>query len=1191
MSEREQLEQAIAHMESQRPILGDAVVDAAIATLNEKLAVLQLPPVYPLPAEQRKQVTILFADASGFTEMSEEMDAEDVREMMNDLWARLDGAITSHGGMVDKHVGDQVMALFGAPTAREDDPERAIRAALVMQAELNAFRETWQIPLEMRIGINTGPVLLGEVGTTAEYTAMGDAVNLASRLEKTAPRGGILISHNTYRHVRGVFETRSLGSVRIRGRMEPVQVYLVEEAKPRAFRVATRGVEGIETRMVGREAELRRLQGVFYTVMEDRGAQAVTIVGEAGMGKSRLLYEFDNWIELLPETILYFTGRARQQTRDLPYALVRDLFSSRFQIRDSDPVTVAREKLEQGIVELLGVENGAGTERAHFIGQLIGFDFSESPYLRGIIGDARQIRDRAFHYVAQLFGIATRQEPAVVFLEDIHWADDGSLDLVDYMARECRQSPMLIVALARPTLFDRRPSWGIAGSPVDDQVHSRLDLGPLTSWDSRRLVGEILRRLEDMPPDLQELIVRQAEGNPFYVEELVKVLIEDGVIVKGPDRWRVEIERLVEMRVPPTLTGVLQARLDRLPLLEREVLQRASVVGRVFWDSAVACICAPAGEGMDEDDVGPVLQLLQEKELVFERKGTSAFEGDREYIFKHAVLHQVTYESVLKRRRRVYHAQAAEWLAERSGERVGEYAGLIGEHYERAEEWTSAAEWYGQAGRQAQETYALEMALAYYKKALALEERWEWHKGQVEILHVLGQRGQEEAILKTLEAAPETPVCEAAYLWGQYYEAIGDYGQAQAAVERALVAARDSGYVVGELRCLAKLGLVARRQGDFEKAKDWYGQALAVFENQETYPDGLGQALLHALNGLGLVHCQQTDFDQAWVCYERALMLSRISSDRQGEAETLNHLGITAFYRRDFAEALSHHRRALKIRQAIGDRNGEGLSWGNLAQVAREVGDYGQAREYLSSALTILQATGNRWGEANAWNELGILYQELGDFSQARTCLQQGLTLSREIGDESGQAYILSNLGPVVRDQGDLATAEQLLREGLALARKQDDRYMVSYYLSHLATVSLGAKRLDQAVEHANTALAMRQELALTLWTTADLTTLAAVRLATGDTAQALDYVCKALDILDECGGEGPESPQQDYFACYQVLTAIGNREDAHAALESAYDLVMARADKITDPDLRQSFLTRVPVNREIVREYVRRDE
>ena len=257
MSEREQLEQAIAHMESQRTVLGDAVVDATIATLSEKLAVLQLSPAYPLPAEQRKQVTILFADASGFTEMSEVMDAEDVREMMNDLWARLDGAIVTHGGMVDKHVGDQVMALFGAPTAREDDPERAIRAALVMQAELHAFRETWQIPLEMRIGINTGPVLLGEIGTTAEYTAMGDAVNLASRLEEAAPKGGILISHNTYRHVRGVFEVQSLGSIRIRGRVESVQVYLVQEAKPRAFRVATRGVEGVETRMVGREAELR----------------------------------------------------------------------------------------------------------------------------------------------------------------------------------------------------------------------------------------------------------------------------------------------------------------------------------------------------------------------------------------------------------------------------------------------------------------------------------------------------------------------------------------------------------------------------------------------------------------------------------------------------------------------------------------------------------------------------------------------------------------------------------------------------------------------------------------------------------------------------------------------------------------------------------------------------------------------
>lgn len=1209
MTERDLLEQAIAHMEAQRITLGDAVVDAVIAALSEKLTVLEAAPISPprtgktspiSPShtektreweEQRKQITILFADVSEFTAMAEPMDAEDVRAMLNDLWARLDGAITTHGGMIDKHIGDGVMALFGAPIASEDDPERAIRAALAMQAELAAFREAWQSSLEMRIGINTGPVLLGEVGTTAEYTAIGDAVNLANRLEKAAPLGGILISHNTYRHVRGVFEVQLLDPIHIRGKAEPVPVYLVQASKPRAFRVPTRGVEGIETRMIGRESEFQRLQGALYAVMEGGGARVVTVVADAGMGKSRLLYEFGNWLELIPETVLYFNGRASQQMANLPYSIIRDLFSFRFQIRDSDPAAVARRKLEQGVVALLGTD---GEEKAHFIGQLIGFDFSESPYLRGIITDARQIRDRAFHYTAQLFANVTRGNPAVMFLEDIHWADDGSLELIEHLARGCSQSPLLIVAMARSTLYERRPSWGVGESPVaDNPLHERLELLPLSGEDSRRLVREILRKVEEIPPDLQELVVRRAEGNPFYVEELIKVLIEDGVVVKGADRWWVEMDRLVEMRAPPTLTGVLQARLDRLPPQEREMLQRASVVGRVFWDSAVAHICAPVDERVSESEANNVLHALGRRELVFEHEGISAFEGDRQYAFKHSILHQVTYESVLKRLRRVYHAQAAAWLIERSGERVGEYAGLIGEHYEQADEKPQAVAWYGRAGNQAQDTYALQMALAYYRKALAFEERWELRRRAVDVLHIMGRRDEENAALKALEAAPEVPAGRVAYLWGQYHEAIGDYAQAQRAIEGSLEASRRQGDPVDEAQCLAQLGLIARRQGDYERAKDWYSQSLAVFQDQGTHQEGaaqtLAQASAQALDGLGAVYRQQSSFDRARECHERALALSRTSGDRIGEARALSDLGLTAFYQRGFAEALTYHQQALEIRRAIGDRAGEAMSLMNIAAASLEAGDYGQAEKYLLEVLSIQQATGNRWEEANVRNVLGVLYHQLGDLSTAQTHLEQGLQLDQQIGDEAGQAYILCNLGLVLRDQGDIRGAERLLADGLVLAQAQDDKYLVSYFLSHLGIVSLHTGELDKAVDRAEAALKIRTENEMRLLTTADLTTLATAHLASGDTEQALGYVKQALAILDECGGEGPEFPQRDCYLCYLVLAALGQEEAARATLQSAYDLVMTRADRISDPGLRQSFLEQMPINRKIVQERTKR--
>jgi class 3 adenylate cyclase len=298
MTEMEQLEHAMAALEAQRSTLGDGVVDAALAPMRDKLAALKAQ--QPSTEQHRKQVTVLFADVSGFTAMSETMDAEDVTGVMNALWQRLDAAIASCGGAIDKHMGDAVMALWGVQTAHESDPEQAIRAALAMQAALAAFRDERGVRLAMRIGLNTGPVLLGEVGSTHEFTAMGDTVNLASRLEHAAPVGGVLISHDTYRHVRGLFDVQALEPITVKGKAEPVRVYVVQSAKPRAFRLGTRGVEGVETRMIGREAELKRLQDAVHAILQDREMQAVTIVGEAGLGKSRLLYEFQSWLELLP---------------------------------------------------------------------------------------------------------------------------------------------------------------------------------------------------------------------------------------------------------------------------------------------------------------------------------------------------------------------------------------------------------------------------------------------------------------------------------------------------------------------------------------------------------------------------------------------------------------------------------------------------------------------------------------------------------------------------------------------------------------------------------------------------------------------------------------------------------------------------------------------------------------------------
>ncbi len=716
---------------------GAPALDKALQRLVPREFAEQLLATRGQVGKERRMVTILFSDVKGSTAMAESLDPEDVMEIMDGAFDVLIEPVYRYEGTLARLMGDAILAFFGAPIAHEDDPERACRAALeiIEGAQRYAARleeERSISGFNVRVGINTGLVVVGEVGSDlrVEYTAMGDAVNLAARMEQNAPVGSILISHDTYRHVRGVFDVQSQEPLTVKGKAEPVQTYVVLRAKPRAFRLGTRGVEGIETHMIGREAELLTLQNAYRDAMEDAETRVVTVVGEAGVGKSRLLYEFDNWIELRPEDVYYFKGRAMAATQAVPYSVIRDLFCFRFQIRDSDWAGVVRDKLEGGIGEALG-DTGSQV-KAHFIGQLLGFDFSDSPHLRGVLDDAKELRDRALMYLGEFFKARAKEAPTVIFLEDLHWADDSSLDAINHLALTVSDQRLLIVCLARPALFERRPHWG-----EGQAVHARLELQPLSKRDTRRLVGEILQKVEQVPETLRDLVVSGTEGNPFYVEELIKMLIEDGVIVKGEEHWRVEPSRLTEVQVPPSLTGVLQARLDRLPVEERAVLQQASVVGRLFWDRAVACITESASEGIDESQVPDTLSALRGRELIFQRE-TSAFADAREYIFKHAVLREVTYESVLKRLRRVYHGLVAAWLIEQGGERVGEYTGLIADHLELAGRAAEAADYLLVAGDQARGLYAHQEAIDYYQRALSFLKEQGEHERAARTLMKLG---------------------------------------------------------------------------------------------------------------------------------------------------------------------------------------------------------------------------------------------------------------------------------------------------------------------------------------------------------------------------------------------------------------------------------------------------------------------
>ena len=1006
--EQSDLYQAIQALEAQRLLLGDEIVNAAQESMQEKLARLQ---AGEHELQERKLITVLFADVSGFTAMAETMDHEIVSRVINSLWSRVDQAIVEHGGRIDKHIGDAVMALFGTPTAREDDAERAIRAALTIQTAVQEWK--WQFSdslapqqslghnLQLRIGINTGPALLGTIGTIGEYTAIGNTVNVANRLEQAAPPGGILISHDTYQHVRGIFDVTVLKPITVKGKSEPLQVYTVNSIRPRAFRVTTRGVEGIETRTIGREEELAKMQSAFKAVTEGSQLHLVNIVAEAGTGKSRLLYEYTKWLDTQKRSIQLFKGRATQEMSQIPYALLRDIFSSSFGIQDHDSAAVARQKMEAGVLSFMSDAEDA-VSYAHFIGHLIGLDYSTSPHLKGILGDAQQIRNLAFHYMILLFEEITRVQTGVIFLEDIHWADRESLDFFDHFMKTKPELHLLIVGLTRSTLFEKRPDWGAGAVQT-----LRLDLLPLSDENCRRLVEEILQKVPVIPPALTDLIVAKAEGSPFYVEELIKVLIDKGVIIRGEDQWRVEMSRLSELKVPATLTGLIQARLDSLTVNVRETLQQASVIGRIFWTNVVEYMRNP--ETREVELTMPVvdrLGTLRAKELIFRYGEQNSLESS-EFIFKNTILHNVTYESVLLRLRPVYHRQAAEGLIESGGERVTEYAGRIGEHFEQAGELLKAAEWYARAGRQAQDTYASEAAVRYYQKALKflnekagsdqIAERLDIYYRLGEVLN--WQACYTDAIdayteMLSIAETEQDLIAQSRALQG-LAASLGYQGDYRAALENAIRAeslARDANAPTELARALWAEGSARYRLGEARAVLALGEQALAIATKLNN-PHEMGRSL----NLLGAAHYVLGEYAEAQRYWENALKIFQELGNRHQGMLLLSNLGVIADARGDYDTAFQRYHSALEVAREIGNKDGEIYILSNRGIELVALKNYAAAESDLGKVIRLTGISGS-WFLPNTYNYYAEALLGLGRFEEAAFAAQQGLAQSIEDG-------------------------------------------------------------------------------------------------------------------------------------------------------------------------------------------------
>ncbi len=949
------------------------------------------------PHDERRTVTILFSDIKGSTAMLEKLDPEEAKEVIQGAFEFLIAPIFRCEGTLVQLMGDAILAFFGAPIAHEDDPERACRAGLEITAKAAKYAKEIQERkgiegFDVRVGINTGLVVVGEVGSDLRvaYTAIGDAINMAARIEENAPVGGVLITHDTYRHVRGVFDVEPQPPLVVKGRVQPVQTYLVQRAKPRAFRLETRGVEGVETRTIGREAELQTLQNAYFDATESCETRVAVVSGDAGVGKSRLLYEFLSWAELRPERFWLFKGRARAETQAVPYSVLRDLFANRFEILESDSAATALHKFRAGMAGFLE------PDRADLVGHWAGFDFSSSQAVSNLAASS-SFAQLASAYLLNYLRALVADRPMVMVLEDMHWVDGSSLDLIDHIVTRMPKDRLLVLCLARPTLFERRPNWG-----QGREAYKHLVLSPLSRRQSRALVVEILQKVETIPDDLCNLIVDGAEGNPFYIEELIKMLIEEGVIVRplvppsnggAEEQWSVQMPRLLGLHVPSTLTGVVQARLDSLPPEAREVLQRAAVVGRVFWDGAVAALGVTETQAPGAAGVEASLETARQRELIFRREHSS-FVGTQEYIFKHPILHNVTYETVLLKLRRVHHEQVAQWLEANAGERVGEYAGLIAEHYERASRGALAAHWLGRMAEAAHGRGASREASVAAEKALALLPE-EDKVARAELLRRLGRSLRD----------------------------LGNYVLAREKLNAALALAHEAGDDKTAALTLCSLAALAWQQGASDQIQGVATEALALARSAG---DQLAEA--EALLHLGIA---AADPSLSASLFEQSLALSRKIGDRAGVSICLNNLGEVSRSERDYARARRYFEESLARDTASGDRAGLSFALFNLGEVAAAQKDPAAARRYQQEALAICQQLGRRLIAAFCLGALGHSAAATGDWSDAQHYLGQALSEAVVLGARSLMLYALVGFASLKAQMGEPVRATEWL--GLAL--------------------------------------------------------------------------------------------------------------------------------------------------------------
>jgi predicted ATPase/class 3 adenylate cyclase/regulation of enolase protein 1 (concanavalin A-like superfamily) len=916
----------------------------------------------PQAAGENRPVTALFADISGFTPMSATQSSETMLQLVQDCFRQLVGIVARYEGIISGFRGDGLLALFGAPILHENDAERAIRAAMDMRNVMHDRQ------LEVTIGINTAPMTVGEIQTQLhrEYTAYGTDVILASRLQEVAQPGQILAGTGTHRLTRRAFDFEIVHDLELQGFPEPVTAYAVQRVKVHPEKL--RGIEGLRARMIGREHEFAELKEAADEWLHGQG-QMVCIIGEAGIGKSRLVAELRQYLDTKHETRDFrqegddttsqesqvpslksevsglksiLEGRCVSIGQPISYWPFLDILRTYFGFAEDDTEAERAQKVRSRVEELLP---NRLDDMLPFLGHLMNLGFGGEIDTRLKHYSAEQISHGTMMRLRELLVAMSEQQRLLVILEDLHWSDDLSLDLVSLLMDELMEHPLMLVCVYRPERKHR--VWQLSSQAQRKclERYTEVPLQKLRDAESRRLVQELLT-IEDLPDSVREMILRKSEGNPFFIEEVIRSLIERGLVYHEDDRWKAK-EDIVELEVPDTIQSVILARVDRLEAEARYVLQCASVIGRLFKHRLLEHLT------QKQRELDRYIAEFEDRDLVYEERTIP----ELEYAFKHALTQEATYQGILEQRRKVFHRIVAQGIERLYQERIEDFYEELAYHWERSGDDEKTLEYLMKAGEKAAGNYLNNAAIDYYTRALQLAEE----------MSVSGDR-----------------LAEIYKVRGQMYRNMGFYEDAISDMEEAAL-----NYVDGSMRAYAYRSIAtiyAWSMSDSAGAVEYARRAV-----REIDPADKSREAAAVYAGSANILSRFVDLEEGELLLHKAVNIS----------EEMGYRDLLSGFYKALCYNYNYYPKSEEIRKKILLAREKSISHlpycksdlSQYATICAELAFFSGGEERISLASEGLQAgikSGNVWATVEAALYLGSGYQEKGEIQKAIEAYEQG---------------------------------------------------------------------------------------------------------------------------------------------------------------------------------------------------------